>query len=382
MSGFFVERIPNLDGLIPERPSFDDAAAALLVLRRHLSTFCFADSETVMDGSGLSVVDLDKAPGIDESGAICALITAVCRSSLDLAPLISITAAETSGAGTGKGKLFRTICEIAYGQQPRAFTAGPAQNSDELDKRIGASLIEGVQSIMLDNLNGMTLRSDTLASVVTENPATIRELGKSKMLKVNPSCFIGLTGNGLKLSEDLVRRAIIIELDARVEDPENRQFTEDPTKTAKAHRSVLLTAALTIWRWGRQNELSQGKSIGSFEQWASWVRDPLLALGCPDPIERTKEAKLHDPRRQRQAELFATWWEQHGDEPVTIKDLHYSVVQVINPEGRSRQYTQSRIAKLVGTRVAGFALHIAKKVSHWDVDHYFLERTDIPKAAE
>jgi hypothetical protein len=159
-------------------------------------------------------------------------------------------------------------------------------------------------------------------------------------------------------------------------------FTEDPTKTAKAHRSELLAAALTIWRWGQQNKLSQGKSIGSFEQWASWVRDPLLALGCPDPIERTKEAKLHDPRRQRQAELFATWWEQHGDEPVTIKDLHYSVVQVINPEGRSRQYTQSRIAKLVGTRVAGFALHIAKKASHWDVDHYFLERTDVPKSAE
>jgi hypothetical protein len=381
-SCYFVEAIPEIKDLVPEFPSINDAHDALKLIRDQLSTFCFADSEKVLDEAGVYRVDINNPPALNESSALCALLTAVCRASLDLAPLICITAAETSGAGTGKGKLFRMICEIAFGRQPTAFTAGQKTNSEEIDKRIGASLIEGAQSIMLDNLNGMTLRSDTLASIVTENPATIRELGKSKMLKVTPSCFIGLTGNGLTLSEDLIRRAVTIELDAGIEDPESRRFLDDPVKTAKARRRELLAACLIIWRWGQQNDLDEGKSIGSFEQWGRWVRDPLVALGCKDPVLRNQEAKMHDPRRQRQAEIYTTWWQQHENRPVKLSELSSEVIFIIDPKLRGRQYVQSSVSKLVGTRVAGFVLQLVKRSSAWGVDQYILERTDLVKAAE
>jgi hypothetical protein len=53
-----------------------------------------------------------------------ALLTAVCRSSLWLAPAFLITAPALSGAGSGKGLFVRAISAIAFGTQPRAFTAG------------------------------------------------------------------------------------------------------------------------------------------------------------------------------------------------------------------------------------------------------------------
>ena len=60
-------------------------------------------------------------------------------------------------------------------------------------------------------------------------------------------------------------------------------------------RIELLEAALTILRYGRQHgdQLQRGRPLGSFEQWAEWVRDPLLTLGCADPVEEM----LPDGRR-------------------------------------------------------------------------------------
>ena len=36
-------------------------------------------------------------------------------------------------------------------------------------------------------------------------------------------------------------------------------------------------------------------TLGSFEDWAEWCRDPLLSVGCRDPIERIEMVKADDP---------------------------------------------------------------------------------------
>jgi hypothetical protein len=74
-----------------------------------------------------------------------------------------------------------------------------------------------------------------------------------------------------------------------------------------SRRTELLAALLTIWRWGRiATDLKVGLPLGSFPQWCHWVRDPLLTLGCHDPVERVREAKEHDSRRQVLADLFVS----------------------------------------------------------------------------
>jgi hypothetical protein len=138
----------------------------------------------------------------------------------------------------------------------------------------------------------------------------MRVMGRSVMVPLNCAAFIAVTGNGLSVSEDLARRFLEVVLDPQCEGPESRPFPKGFLDKILTRRTELLASVLTIWRWGRQNavNLTRGLPLGSFETWAEWVRDPLLTLGCQDPVEQVSAAKANDPRRRRVAELFATWW--------------------------------------------------------------------------
>jgi hypothetical protein len=375
----WCESVPALD--IAEHPSRAEAEAALLKLRCWFRTFAFADAERVQAlDAPAPVVDLSKPPGADESAFLVALLTAICRPCLWLAPALLIRAPEYSGAGTGKGLLVRCICAIAFGQHPVAMTAGAT--SEELEKRLAAALMEARQILFLDNVNASALRSDLLASAVTERPAAIRLLGQSKTVPLNPTAFICVTGNGLTVSEDLARRFLTVELDAGIEDPETRDFRGDLLTETMAARAELLGAAMTIWRWGRMmgDNLPKGRSLGSFGDWGRWCRDPLLALGCRDPVARVADAKAADPRRQKVAEIFTAWSQAHGDTPMTVADLAEPVRAAADPAGRGRQYMASVIRALDGTRAAGFVLTRGASVGRWQPDRYALRKAPEPMA--
>jgi hypothetical protein len=136
ISGMWCEDVPDLTGLVPQRPTSGEAETALQLIRETFRTFCFADAETLDDSSGVAVVDISKAMGRDESSFLVALLTAVCRPSLHLAPGVLLRAASMSGAGAGKGLLARCICIVAFGRDPHAVTAGTT--AEELGKRIAA----------------------------------------------------------------------------------------------------------------------------------------------------------------------------------------------------------------------------------------------------
>ena len=141
------------------------------------------------------VVNTSVPPGKDESGFLAALLTAVCRPSLHLAPGVLLRAAPMSGAGAGKGLLARCISIIAFGREPHAVTGGAS--AEELEKRIAAELIEGSPVLFLDNLNNTAFKSSLLASVITERPSRVRLLGRSQMVPLSASSLVILTGNGL-----------------------------------------------------------------------------------------------------------------------------------------------------------------------------------------
>ena len=374
-SGMWCENVPKLTGLVPERPTKDAAAAALCLIRETFKTFCFADAETIEPtAGGVATIDTSKTPGRDEASFLVALLTAVCRPSLHLAPGVLLRAAPVSGAGAGKGLLARCICIIAFGREPHAVTAGA--NAEELEKRIAAELIEGSPALFLDNLNNRAFRSDLLASAITERPARVRLLGRSQMVPLNASTFVILTGNGLTVSEDLARRFVAVDFDARTEDPEVRPFATDIRVEVTQRRTELLAALLTIWRWGRiATDIKPGIALGSFAEWCRWVRDPLLALGCQDPVERVSEAKQRDGHRQAVADLFNIWWEKHQDHPVAIRELHEDVRQALDPQGRGRQYVSSQAEKLAGTRMAGFVFTRQAPAGKWGAATYALKRT-------
>lgn len=374
-SGMWCEHLPDISLDVPGRPTRTQAEASLHVIRATFRTFCFADAPlTGAAASGQAVVDLDQPPGADESAFLAALLTAICRPSLQLAPGVLIRAASMSGAGAGKGLLARCISLIAFGREPHAVTGGSSK--EELEKRIAAELLEGGPTVFLDNLNNVAFRSDLLASAITERPARVRILGKSQMAPLNAAALIILTGNGLTVSEDLARRFLTIELDPGTEDPEARSFNGDIRTEVRQRREELLTAALTIWRWGRMTGgLEAGRALGSFEEWCRWVRDPLIALGCQDPAARVSEVKRRDGQREAIAEIFAIWWDKHRDRSLALRDLDQGVRDAADPQGRGRQYLAARIARLEGTRMSGFVLNRQQAAGHWGAATYRLQAT-------
>jgi hypothetical protein len=374
-SGMWCERVPDLDARVPEQPTKDLVNSALYLIRDTFKTFCFGDAETINDAvTGVPILDISKPPGQDESAFLVALLTAVCRPSLDLAPGVLLRAPSMSGAGAGKGLLARCICAIAYGRDPHAVTAGVT--SDELEKRIAAELIEANAVLFLDNVNNTALKSDLLASAITERTARVRLLGRSQMVPLNAKAFVVLTGNGLSVSEDLARRFITVELDPRTENPETRPFTGNIHADVAMRRPELLAALLTIWRYGRVAiNIKRGLPLGSFEQWSKWVRDPLLDLGCQDPAEHISEAKLRDGLRQETADLFEVWWKEHRDQPIAASKLHDDVKKMADPQKRGRQYLASRLETLSGTRLAGWMLTRQAPIGKWGTATYALKKT-------
>jgi hypothetical protein len=356
-SGIYCHGVPQVT--VPAHPTPGEAGAALQIIRKTFCTFPFGDSARRHDAClGVEVVDLDRPIGLDESAFLSGLMTAVCRQSLWLAPGVAVNAPSISGAGSGKGLLVRAIGIIAYGVHVRPFT--PGNDRHEMDKRLVAEIIEAKPIVAIDNVNSMLLRSNTLASLLTERPSGVRILGHSRMVTLEHASLITVTGNGLTLSEDLARRFLFCELDARCEDPEQRPFKDGFLDEVQRRRSTLLAAALTIWRWGRQladdADAKRGITLGSYEQWGRWVRDPLLALGCPDPVARVRQIKERDPARQHVIELFHAWWEAHRDAPVRVSDLAPPVRDIADPNGRGRQYVARAIQNLAGTRQGGFLL--------------------------
>ena len=85
----------------------------------------------------------------------------------------------------------RSMCAVAFGIQPRAFTKGG--DRQELEKRLAADLIEAAPILFPDNVNGTTLRSDLLASVLTERPVRMRVLGRTQMVTLNSTAFVAVT---------------------------------------------------------------------------------------------------------------------------------------------------------------------------------------------
>ena len=120
------------------------------------------------------------------------------------------------------------------------------------------------------------------------------------------------------------------------------------------------------------------RSLGSFEEWGSWCRNPLLALGCRDPVERIEMVKADDPQRRRIVELFETWEAYHGERPIKAADLAQQVRALTDPQGRGRQFTAACLIQLTGTRAGGFVLTRQAAAGKWGAATYALCRAGSP----
>lgn len=282
---------------VPDKPTKAQGAAALAEICTLLTEFSFANEH-------------------DEAAALASILTAAIRPSLPLAPMFHIKAPQIA---SGKSYLTDTIAAFANPSSPSAV-AFPTSD-EECQKLLLATLLTAPSSVVFDNLTSDLIPYKSLCSALTEESLTGRILGVSKTATVGTRTLFLSSGNNVDAVKDMARRCITINLDPKVETPATRQFKGDPLATVRAERAHFVSLALTIVRaWIVSGDaVTPCKPLASYGQWSSWVRQPLLWLGMPDPAERVFEQLAQDPDRETLGRLLHAWRASFGDTPTMIR---------------------------------------------------------------
>lgn len=341
---------------IPEQPTKEDAEAALEVLCRPLRGFPFADAAS-------------------EAVALAAILTGLIRPAMQTAPLHAF---DSPTPGTGKSLLTSIIGVIVTGKEPSAMSQGKDEAEDE--KRLGAALRSGDPVLLIDNCE-RELTGDFLCSMMTQQMVSPRILGVSELMHLPCRVLVMATGNNLRIAADMTRRAVKCRLDARVEQPEKRDFDFDCVKEAREDRAALVAAGLTILRAyivaGRPGKFPK---LGSFDDY-DIVRGALLWLGKADPDASRAAIIDSDPTRALLAEILNAWRAVYGDRPIKVNEIANDI-QTSDPGRRLHDLLLQAgggkwdapkigqyLAKNIDRPIDGLALRAVKvaKINRWMV---------------
>lgn len=294
-SGLYLERPVRIDPI--GELVREDAERAAEILHEALSTFPFLSPS-------------------DASAALALVITALLRRILPSAPIGAISA---STPGSGKSLLVDVISAIATGRTAAVTGIGAAP--EELEKRVDALLLKGDAVASFDNVD-RPIKSDVLCQATTQAAKSIRVMGLSKIVEAPTNVALFMTGNNLTLVGDLVRRCVLVNLEAGCERPELREFERDAVAYVLAHRAVLVRAALVISKAYLDAGCPRVEAapFGSFERWDRMVRRALLWAGYPDPIAPAERMRDQDHELAGARDLLRAW-QLAAQGPLTAAEL-------------------------------------------------------------
>jgi putative DNA primase/helicase len=236
------------DGTILDQPGYDPATQlwyapdSKLVMPARIENPTREQAEQALKLLEDVIVNFPLVTDVDRSVALSALLTPVLRGGFDVVPMHLLRAPDM---GTGKSFFHDLTSTIVRGQPCPVITN--CKSVEEMEKRLGALVLEGVPMISLDNCSH-DIGGDLLCQITERRLIRIRILGKSEA----PECewrgtLLG-TGNNITYVGDMTRRGLIGNLDAKVERPELRKFPFDPIERVLKDRGSYIAAAITIAR--------------------------------------------------------------------------------------------------------------------------------------
>jgi hypothetical protein len=296
---------------IPDRPTREDAEAALRLIEDLLTGFPFVDD-------------------VARACALSAIITPVVRGAFSVTPM---HCSRAPTAGSGKSFLWDTVSAIAIGQLMPVMSTGASE--EETEKRLGAALMAGQPLISLDNISG-ELGGDALCQIIERPVVDIRILGRSERVRIEAGgTSVYATGNNFTILGDVCRRAITTNMDPEVERPELRQFDFDPVERVLANRGQYIAAALTVCcAYFAAGRPGRAPRLASFEGWSDTVRSALIWLGKEDPVKSMESARAEDPERIELGDMLEAWGEVIGIGPGSRMRLAVVLAKAL---GTSRQ---------------------------------------------
>jgi putative DNA primase/helicase len=273
---------------VPARPTLDDARTAIGHLQEPVIDFPFAERWHF-------------------SATLAGILSAVCRFAImGNVPLFAIRANTRS---SGKGLLADVISIIGTG---RAAPRWPQVTEDEEErKRLFTVALAGYPVLHIDNVT-RPLGSPALDMALTAPSFSDRILGKHESREAPLSMVWLASGNNMQFKGDTARRIVPIDLDPKMEKPEERTgFQHHPlTPWVQQERPRLTVAALTIIKayFTAGCPPQSITPMGSFEEWSDLIRQALIWAGEDDPNEGRKNIEAEsDPQYDRLAALLDTW---------------------------------------------------------------------------
>jgi hypothetical protein len=284
--------------------------------------------------------------------AVAMLIEPVVRDLIEgPTPLYLI---EKPTPGTGASLLAELVARIVTGRPGAAMTEG--RDEDEWRKRITSKLLTGAQVILIDNVR-RRLDSAAIASAITAAVWEDRMLGQSEMVRVPVRCTWIATGNNPSLSAEMVRRAVRVRLDAKVDRPWLREVEEfrhpDLRGWVQRTRGALVWAALVLGQaWLAQGrQAADVRQLGMFESWSQVMGGILATARIPGfLVNLTEFYSTTDGEGAEVRAFLAGWWEKHRDGEVTaaqLFDLATSPQSALDIDARTEQGRKVRFGKLL-----------------------------------
>lgn len=306
LAGLITTQTLRPDGTVLGKPGYDPATRLLLVNPPAMRGLPVKPTRQHAERALALLLDLLSGfPFVDDASrsvALSALITPVVRGAMPVAPLHAMRAPTP---GSGKSFLVDIASAIATGQRCPVIAAG--RTEEENQKRLGAALLAGQPLVSIDNLNG-ELSGDALCQMVERPVVEVRPLGRSELVRIESRATMFATGNNLIIVGDMVRRCLLCSLDPQMEQPELRQFRNDPFAKVLAKRGAYIAAALTIVRaYACAGYPDPLPALGSFEAWSRLVRSALGWLGQADPVKTMEISRSEDPEMAGMREVFGCW---------------------------------------------------------------------------
>lgn len=187
------------------------------------------------------------------------------------------------GPGTGASLLVDVLTTIAGGSPAPAMTF--PSRAEEVGKTLSAALSEGSPVVLFDNI-GQAIASSELASAMTGTKYQARILGKTQLVMVPVRTVWTFTANNIEASREILRRFVLIPLDAGVPDPEQRTPENgwrhpNLRQWVTDNRPALVWACLTlIQHWVARGMVRQdAASLASYEDWAGVMGGILTEAG-------------------------------------------------------------------------------------------------------
>ena len=290
-------------GPIPARPSRSEVAAARKLILDQL------------------MHDFPWSSAADRANCLAMWLTSYLEPFAGfLSPLFVLDASKSS---SGKGFLVTLMVETTG-----AYFRSWVNDEAEIRKALTACLRENDPVVILDDVDKRdTVRSATLASMLTKKQWDDRLLGVSKNFRGTNNRTWVLTGNNVRLGGDIPSRSVLIHLDPGPGDPKDRDVStfvlgDISVWLAREENKVRIIRALLILiaDWAARG-CPRSAVQHRFAEWAAILGGILEHHKVDGFLANQALVEQHVHYDEHLGDFFRCWHELHGDKPQGVKKL-------------------------------------------------------------